>query len=491
MTKNHRGPESSAETKTGIIVQDPNEWKTCPVRSFEKYISKLHTGSDYLFQQVNNRGTEGWYKASKMGQDKMKRFMQNLSKLCNLSQHYTNHDIRATGITVLARMRFPDGNIQATSGHKSAGSMAGYQRTSLRDRLDVASTLGQSMRVEEENIERHREAPGSYNIQRNNQDQDTSNNKDEELQQSQILISQDTTKLQRRVEYNSTPQLPQLPWHTQGSSLYFPRAIDFSPNYQFKLNETNLAGNLKSHRQQYLKRQPAVHNFPYHPSQASQSSSQLSSESQVLLQMTGQATQQNLSPQNSTFGLSTSSGNVSSQSQTQIPPTQVPQSKMQHWRQNQDKQKPRLPTVTPKTVLLRRLIQPQNTNTPRTIAPKVQEEQTVLNYPLSTINLSDLNDISSDDSYSTAPCSPMEISEDELIYDQTNFNPDEQLAVIDTQLERQIDDNLDDGNWMDTLDETTIQSLMTNIQTELNPASRSSVFKHCSINNVHIHIHQK
>ena len=39
--------------------------------------------------------------------------MSNLSRLCRLSQHYTNHSIRATGVTIMSKCRFGPAQIMA------------------------------------------------------------------------------------------------------------------------------------------------------------------------------------------------------------------------------------------------------------------------------------------------------------------------------------------------------------------------------------------
>ena len=57
------------------------------------------------------------------------------SFLLYLSQIYTNHSIRATGATILGRnCSMPMAQIMAVTGHKSASSVAVYQRVSSKEK---------------------------------------------------------------------------------------------------------------------------------------------------------------------------------------------------------------------------------------------------------------------------------------------------------------------------------------------------------------------
>ncbi|XP_070189495.1 uncharacterized protein [Littorina saxatilis] len=67
--------------------------------------------------------------------------MSDLSEKCDLSERYTNHSIRTSTITMLARTNFPAGHIMTVSGHKSVSSLAQYQRVSNRDKGHMAHCL--------------------------------------------------------------------------------------------------------------------------------------------------------------------------------------------------------------------------------------------------------------------------------------------------------------------------------------------------------------
>jgi hypothetical protein len=76
----------------------------CPVRLYELYISKLNPPNNRLWQyprDANKYGDESWYQNSSMERDKLASFLKVLSQKVPLSQVYTNHSIRVTGVSNL------------------------------------------------------------------------------------------------------------------------------------------------------------------------------------------------------------------------------------------------------------------------------------------------------------------------------------------------------------------------------------------------------
>ena len=72
----------------------------CPVRSFEKYVEKLHPKCDALWQRPKeflNSSDSEWYYNAPVGEKTLNKFMKNLSVKTGLSQVYTNHSCRTTG----------------------------------------------------------------------------------------------------------------------------------------------------------------------------------------------------------------------------------------------------------------------------------------------------------------------------------------------------------------------------------------------------------
>jgi len=97
----------------------------CPVRSFEKYINKLHPSCDRLWQRPKDEfddSDDSWYYNAPLGENILGTFMTNPSKKCKLSEVYTNHSIRATGATILEKNMYCNAQITAVTGHKSVAS---------------------------------------------------------------------------------------------------------------------------------------------------------------------------------------------------------------------------------------------------------------------------------------------------------------------------------------------------------------------------------
>jgi hypothetical protein len=140
LTKNHRVGDE--ENVTGVILETGTE--SCPVRSFRKYTSLLNPKNERLWQYpVNAFSIEDavWYTNKPIGLNSLKKFMMNLSKLCCLSEVYTNHSIRATGATILADRAFSPIDIMSVTGHKSVCSLKPYQKTSLTKKMEMASVM--------------------------------------------------------------------------------------------------------------------------------------------------------------------------------------------------------------------------------------------------------------------------------------------------------------------------------------------------------------
>lgn len=82
----------------------------CVLYSFENYINHLSKTCDSVWQTpINNLkdyNKDEWYKSELVGHNQLEKFMGNLSKMCGLSQHYTNHCIRVTVATNLCRQNY-------------------------------------------------------------------------------------------------------------------------------------------------------------------------------------------------------------------------------------------------------------------------------------------------------------------------------------------------------------------------------------------------
>lgn len=70
---------------------------------------KLHPSCDRLWQKQRDDFDDSdktWYYNAPIGEKTLGNFMMTLSKLCRMSQIYTNHSIRATGATILIKNNY-------------------------------------------------------------------------------------------------------------------------------------------------------------------------------------------------------------------------------------------------------------------------------------------------------------------------------------------------------------------------------------------------
>ena len=143
LTKNHK--ECNSEIITGYMPEIKGH-KLCPVDSFREYLSHLNPSNDALWQTpIKNPKTSVWYANSPIGEHTLAEFMKGLSDKTKLSRIYTNHDIRVTGCTVLARATFSDNQIMSVSGHKSCKSLKIYKKVSSNEKLMMGYTLGYAL----------------------------------------------------------------------------------------------------------------------------------------------------------------------------------------------------------------------------------------------------------------------------------------------------------------------------------------------------------
>ena len=62
---------------------------------------------------------------------------------CGLSRIYSNHSLRATAATLLHQQDFQAQFVQSITGHKSLSSLSIYQRTSTKQKPQMATSFHQ------------------------------------------------------------------------------------------------------------------------------------------------------------------------------------------------------------------------------------------------------------------------------------------------------------------------------------------------------------
>ena len=117
----------------------------CPVASFKKYVAKLHPSCPKLWQRARDSFLDDepvWYCNSPVGEKALQKFMPNLSNICDLSQRYSNHSIRATGATILTEKNYHPAQIMSVTGHKSASSLTVYQNVNESKKIEMGQAVG-------------------------------------------------------------------------------------------------------------------------------------------------------------------------------------------------------------------------------------------------------------------------------------------------------------------------------------------------------------
>ena len=102
---------------------------SCPIRSLEKYKSKLNPKCDAFFQRRKVKFTplsEVWYDNSPVGVNTFSGKLKKLPINAKCSETYTNPCMRATTVTTLDRAGIAHTYICAGTGHKRVESLKLY-----------------------------------------------------------------------------------------------------------------------------------------------------------------------------------------------------------------------------------------------------------------------------------------------------------------------------------------------------------------------------
>ena len=116
----------------------------CPVKSFEKYLSKLNPDNEALFQKpLSKYHKDGavWYGKTPIGVNQLYDFMPRLSAEAGLSKRYTNHCIRAMVATNLCDAGVSNIGIMSVTGHRNVQSLNTYIKPSDSERRAISSIL--------------------------------------------------------------------------------------------------------------------------------------------------------------------------------------------------------------------------------------------------------------------------------------------------------------------------------------------------------------
>lgn len=140
--KNHHGLDSRENIKQARMYV--NEGPFCPVKSFQKYVSKLHPGLSDFFQRPLKNVQENkdiWYYNKAVGVNMLSSFMARMSNEAGLSNRYTNHCIRAHVTSTLHSQGFSSRAIMSVTGHRNVASLASYIKPSEDERESLSRAL--------------------------------------------------------------------------------------------------------------------------------------------------------------------------------------------------------------------------------------------------------------------------------------------------------------------------------------------------------------
>ena len=146
LDKNHR-----ADTVPDDTIGEGRMYETggplCPVRSFEKYLSKLSDLHDLWQRPLDSFiENEQWYCRVAIGKNTLSKFMVNLSTSARLSRANTNHCIRATCVTTLDEAGVEARHIMRITGHKNEASIRSYScRLSDEKKRAISSTISDTL----------------------------------------------------------------------------------------------------------------------------------------------------------------------------------------------------------------------------------------------------------------------------------------------------------------------------------------------------------
>ena len=142
--KNHSVDDGQFDTSGEGRMYETNS-ALCPYKSFVKYLNKLNPALNSFWQRPRPKFSlldDTWYCNVAVGEKTLGSMMSTLSTKYELSQRYTNHSIRVTGLQALEDANFEGRHIIRISGHKNEESIKHYARNlSAARKRSISSVL--------------------------------------------------------------------------------------------------------------------------------------------------------------------------------------------------------------------------------------------------------------------------------------------------------------------------------------------------------------
>ncbi len=84
-----------------------------------------------------------WFVNQRVGVNTLKNFVPRICTLAGLPKRYTNHSLRATGITRMFTAGVPEKLIAEKSGHRSLKALRFYEHTSDEQEIAAGKVIGE------------------------------------------------------------------------------------------------------------------------------------------------------------------------------------------------------------------------------------------------------------------------------------------------------------------------------------------------------------
>ena len=147
--KTHHGLDSREKQKEPRMYEQQGH-DNCPVKSFEKYLSKLNPSCDILFQRPLLKVRENdqiWFAKVNVGLNTLYNFMSRISDEAKLSRRYTNHCLRAEVASTLYSAGVSSKGIMAVTGHRNVQSLASYVKPTDSEKRKISTILSNNNEV--------------------------------------------------------------------------------------------------------------------------------------------------------------------------------------------------------------------------------------------------------------------------------------------------------------------------------------------------------
>ena len=139
----HRFKDVNASNKSCRVYAQPGS-ERCVVRLIDLYIAKLPENPPAFYLRPLDKvlsDDKPWYCKSRVGVNKLKTIITEISVEAGLPVHYTNHSLLATAVTRMYNTGVPENLIAEKSGHRSLKALRAYEKTSE----DQEKLAGQSI----------------------------------------------------------------------------------------------------------------------------------------------------------------------------------------------------------------------------------------------------------------------------------------------------------------------------------------------------------